>query len=95
MRLILLFAVLVMTYSCKEVNQCETPAKVLYFIGTGECEYYIEIDSVLYEPTNIGAWSNFLTFQEEQFVEINYFLTGEISNCGIMERLEIVCLTPR
>lgn len=95
MRLILLFVLLIVTFSCKEINQCETPAKVIYFIGSGQCEYYIEIDSTLYEPTNIQSWSNFLTSQEEQSVDINYFLTGEISNCGIMERLEIVCLTPR
>ena len=95
MRLILLFVLLVATYSCKELNQCESSAKVIYFIGTGECEYYIEIDSVLYEPTNIEAWSNVLTFQEEQLVNLNFFLTGEISNCGLMERLEITCLTRR
>lgn len=78
--------------ACEDINQCNVPAKLIYYQGSGQCEYYVELDSIIFEPTNIKDWTYLISAKNEQDILIDYINTSEISTCGANGMLEIICM---
>jgi hypothetical protein len=95
MKLIKISIILVfsaMFLSCGENNTCGQDAKIIYNLGFTDCEFFIEINGDVYEPTNISQWNDYIFYLDTQYVSIDYQFTNEFSNCGAIRKIEIFCL---
>ena len=81
-----------MFFSCGQNNTCGQNAKIIYNLGFPDCEFFVEINGDVYEPTNISQWEDYIFYLDTQYVSIDYQFISEFSACGAIRKIEIFCM---
>lgn len=91
---LLLFVLFIFTSVGCEKNACKEKAIILYSPANKGCELLFYIGKEYYEPTNIEDYQGLITYNDTQSVTLDYYRINDFSNCGAIDKIEILCLNP-
>lgn len=91
--LFIYFFLLLLAANCSTNNSCGQDANIVYNLGFSGCDYLIDLDGQLYEPSNLNEWQDFMFYTDTQSVVIDFQFTNEFSTCSGLEKIDIFCLT--
>lgn len=90
-----LVCTLIFGAGCRDRNTCSTNAKIIYNYSFTDCQFYIEINNIIYEPINLDEWDNQLVYADTQYVKIDYQFLNEFSACGAVDKIQLFCVSDR